>query len=136
MADANCATKGVVLSPGHRGKPDVRISSLLMRASSCPSGGARGHRPRPPTAPRPTYSPGSRRPGRNSSGEAPLRIGLDATPLLGARTGVGRYVASLLEAFIRAEDPGSGAPAARDEFLAGAFTLRGRSSLPAVLPPG
>ena len=45
-------------------------------------------------------------------------------------------MASLLEALIRTEDPGSGAPAARDEFLAGAFTLRGRSSLPAVLPPG
>jgi glycosyltransferase involved in cell wall biosynthesis len=45
-------------------------------------------------------------------------------------------VASLLEALIRTGDAGSGARTNRDEFLAGAFTLRGRSSLPAVLPPG
>ncbi len=63
-----------------------------------------------------------------------LRIGLDATPLLGARTGVGRYVTSLLDALprVRAED----GPPDPPEFLATAFTLRGRGTLPRVLPPG
>ena len=45
-----------------------------------------------------------------------LRIGLDATPLLGARTGIGRYAGSLLAAL--ATGP--------DEVVATAFTLRGR----------
>jgi hypothetical protein len=44
-----------------------------------------------------------------------MRIGLDATPLLGARTGIGRYVQQLLEALT----PGP------DELVATAFTLRG-----------
>ena len=45
-----------------------------------------------------------------------LRVGLDATPLLGARTGIGRYTGSLLAAL--ATGP--------DEVVATAFTLRGR----------
>ena len=46
-----------------------------------------------------------------------MRIGLDATPLLGARTGIGRYTASLLDAL---------AELALDELVATAFTSRGR----------
>lgn len=48
-----------------------------------------------------------------------MRVGIDATPLLGARTGIGRYTASLLTAL-------AGGP---DDVVATAFTLRGR------LPP-
>ena len=53
-----------------------------------------------------------------------MRVGLDATPLLGARTGIGRYTQQLLAAL--AEGP--------DELVATAFTLRGRGGLWA--PPG
>ncbi len=45
-----------------------------------------------------------------------MRVGLDATPLLGARTGIGRYTGSLLAAL-------AGGP---DELVQTAFTLRGR----------
>ncbi|MCW2724493.1 MAG: glycosyl transferase, group 1 [Frankiales bacterium] len=55
-----------------------------------------------------------------------MRIGLDATPLLGNRTGVGRYTLALLRA-LAAHD---------DELVATAFTFRGREALPAVVPEG
>jgi glycosyltransferase involved in cell wall biosynthesis len=56
-----------------------------------------------------------------------VRVVLDTTPLIGPRTGIGRYVASL------ARELG----AARGTDVAGvAFTARGRRSLPSVLPPG
>lgn len=55
-----------------------------------------------------------------------MRVGIDATPLLGVRTGVGRYVEHLIAAL--AADP-------NDELVATAFTLRGRGGLPAALPP-
>lgn len=55
-----------------------------------------------------------------------MRIGLDATPLLGNRTGVGRYTLALLQA-LAAHD---------DELVATAFTFRGREALPAVVPEG
>ena len=55
-----------------------------------------------------------------------MRIGVDATPLLGARTGVGRYALSLLTAL--ADGP--------DELVATAFTFRGRSDLDAAVPAG
>lgn len=45
-----------------------------------------------------------------------MRVGLDGTPLLGARTGIGRYTEQLLAAL-------AGGP---DELVATAFTLRGR----------
>jgi len=48
-----------------------------------------------------------------------LRVGLDATPLLGPRTGIGRYAGSLLTALARGPD----------EVVATAFTLRGRGAL-------
>ncbi|HZB50698.1 MAG TPA: glycosyltransferase family 1 protein [Mycobacteriales bacterium] len=56
-----------------------------------------------------------------------MRVGLDATPLLGARTGVGRYVEHLVAAL-----------AGRDglDLVATAFTLRGAGGLPAAVPPG
>src|SRR5688500_15141499 len=53
-----------------------------------------------------------------------MRIGLDATPLLGVRTGIGRYTADLLAAL----------SAGPDDLVATAFTLRGRGGL--VVPPG
>ncbi len=52
-----------------------------------------------------------------------MRVGLDATPLLGVRTGIGRYTADLLSAL----------SAGPDELVATAFTLRGRGGL--VVPP-
>jgi glycosyltransferase involved in cell wall biosynthesis len=55
-----------------------------------------------------------------------MRIGLDATPLLGTRTGVGRYTLSLLTALTAYDD----------ELVATAFTFRGRDGLSAVVPPG
>lgn len=48
-----------------------------------------------------------------------MRVGLDCTPLLGQRTGIGRYTQSLLGAL-------AGGP---DELVATAFTLRGRGGL-------
>ena len=54
------------------------------------------------------------------------RICLDATPLLGARTGVGRYTLSLLEALTAYDD----------ELVATAFTFRGRGQLAAQVPAG
>ena len=57
-----------------------------------------------------------------------MRTGLDATPLLGPRTGIGRYTAALLDALAAAHEP--------DDLVATAFTLRGRGALPAQVPPG
>ncbi|HEY9475838.1 MAG TPA: glycosyltransferase family 1 protein [Mycobacteriales bacterium] len=57
-----------------------------------------------------------------------MRVGLDATPLLGVRTGVGRYVEHLFEAL--ADD----AAEHGDELVATAFTLRGRGGLPTAVP--
>ncbi len=59
-----------------------------------------------------------------------MRIALDVTPLLGPRTGVGRYVASLARGL--ASLPGAG----QDRFSGIAFTARGRRSLPRELPSG
>ena len=53
-----------------------------------------------------------------------MRVGLDATPLLGNRTGVGRYALSLLTALAAYDD----------ELVATAFTFRGRDAL--TVPPG
>ncbi|MDX6197666.1 MAG: hypothetical protein QOJ79_817 [Actinomycetota bacterium] len=55
-----------------------------------------------------------------------MRICLDATPLLGERTGVGRYTLSLLTAL----------PAYDDQLVATAFTLRGHGRLAPRVPPG
>jgi glycosyltransferase involved in cell wall biosynthesis len=57
-----------------------------------------------------------------------MRVGLDATPLLGPRTGVGRYVAGLVEAMT--ELPG-GEP---DELVLVPFTWRGTADLARVAP--
>lgn len=55
-----------------------------------------------------------------------MRVGLDATPLLGPRTGVGRYVEHLVRELALAGT----------ELTATAFTLRGAGGLPGALPPG
>ena len=57
-----------------------------------------------------------------------LRVGIDATPLLGRRTGVGHYTGRLLERLAADHDD--------LELTATAFTLRGRAGLAALLPPG
>ena len=48
-----------------------------------------------------------------------MRVALDATPLLGRRTGIGQYAAQLLTALARGDD----------ELVATAFTFRGRGAL-------
>lgn len=58
-----------------------------------------------------------------------MRIGLDGTPLLGPRSGVGRYVAELVRALPAALD-------GDDEVSLTAFTLRGAGQLPGLAPPG
>lgn len=62
-----------------------------------------------------------------------MRIGLDATPLLGPRTGIGRYTAELLDALAAREGTG---PGDGDQLVATAFTLRGAGDLRQVVPPG
>ncbi|HET9140901.1 glycosyltransferase family 1 protein [Actinophytocola sp.] len=57
----------------------------------------------------------------------PLRVLLDGTPLLGARTGIGRYTAALTEELASLDDV---------EMRAVAFTLRGWRRLRTVLPHG
>jgi glycosyltransferase involved in cell wall biosynthesis len=64
-----------------------------------------------------------------------LRVGLDATPLLGARTGIGRYVAQLLAA-LAGRHPGAGADRPLAELRATAFTWRGQADLAGAVPPG
>jgi glycosyltransferase involved in cell wall biosynthesis len=56
-----------------------------------------------------------------------MRLGLDATPLLGPRTGVGRYVAGLLEGLVSHEEVG--------ELRLVPFTWRGTGDLGAAVPP-
>lgn len=58
-----------------------------------------------------------------------MRIGVDGTPLLGQRTGVGRYVSELLRALPGQLDP-------QDDLRVTAFSVRGRGPLRAELPPG
>lgn len=58
----------------------------------------------------------------------PLTVALDATPLLGHRTGIGRYVQGLLAAL--AADAGD----ARLNLVAAAFTWRGRDGLRPAAP--
>jgi glycosyltransferase involved in cell wall biosynthesis len=57
-----------------------------------------------------------------------VRVGIDATPLLGRRTGIGRYVEHLVTELAHLDD--------RVELTATAFSLRGLGALPAALPPG
>jgi glycosyltransferase involved in cell wall biosynthesis len=74
-------------------------------------------------------------PGRTGDG---IRVGIDATPLLGPRTGVGRYVEQLLGAL--AAPAGAGWPGVAElgvaELRATAFTWRGHGGLAATVPPG
>ena len=60
-----------------------------------------------------------------------MRIALDATPLLGVRTGVGRYVEYLLGALAT-----GAVGAGDDDLVATAFTWRGAAALPAEVPAG
>ncbi len=56
-----------------------------------------------------------------------LRVVVDATPLLGVRTGVGRYVEGLLSGLARLDDPGL-------DVVRTAFTVRGAAGLAAAAP--
>ena len=62
-----------------------------------------------------------------------MLVGLDATPLLGRRTGIGRYVGGLLPELVRPA-PDAGVPPV--DVVATAFSLRGRGELAALLPDG
>src|SRR5687767_9527004 len=66
--------------------------------------------------------------GRDGTVPGTIRVGIDATPLLGPRTGVGRYVGSVVRAL--AEEPADDL-----DLRATAFTVRGLGGLPASLPP-
>jgi glycosyltransferase involved in cell wall biosynthesis len=57
-----------------------------------------------------------------------VRLGLDGTPLLGRRTGIGRYVAELVRALP--------AVAPDEELVLTAFTARGGRDLAPAVPPG
>jgi glycosyltransferase involved in cell wall biosynthesis len=59
-----------------------------------------------------------------------VRVGLDATPLLGPRTGVGRYVAGLAGALATLAGPEP------EELALVPFTWRGTGDLPAAAPAG
>jgi glycosyltransferase involved in cell wall biosynthesis len=59
-----------------------------------------------------------------------VRVGLDATPLLGPRTGVGRYVAGLVAALAGLAGPEP------EELALVPFTWRGTGDLPKVAPDG
>lgn len=58
---------------------------------------------------------------------AQLTVAVDATPLLGRRTGIGRYTEHLVAGLARRPEIA---------LTATAFTGRGRDQLPAALPPG
>lgn len=60
-----------------------------------------------------------------------LRVAVDATPLLGQATGVGRYTSELLSALTRLPDGER-----PEQLLATAFTWRGHADLARHLPPG
>jgi glycosyltransferase involved in cell wall biosynthesis len=62
-----------------------------------------------------------------------MLVGLDATPLLGRRTGIGRYVGGLLPELVRPAPDAGSTPV---EVVATAFSLRGRGELAALLPEG
>lgn len=62
-----------------------------------------------------------------------MLVGLDATPLLGRRTGIGRYVGSLLPELLRYAGH-AGRPSL--DVVATAFSMRGRGDLAALLPAG
>jgi glycosyltransferase involved in cell wall biosynthesis len=59
-----------------------------------------------------------------------VRVGLDATPLLGARTGVGRYVGGLAGALATLAGPEP------EELVLVPFSWRGTRDLPAAAPAG
>ena len=57
-----------------------------------------------------------------------MRIGIDATPLLGQRSGIGTYTQHLLEALVATRPD--------DTFVATAFTFHGRRDLSGAVPAG
>ncbi|MET0764895.1 MAG: glycosyltransferase family 1 protein [Blastococcus sp.] len=62
-----------------------------------------------------------------------MLVGLDATPLIGHRTGIGRYTGHLIPALRSLVDSGD---AGISGLVATAFTIRGRGELATHLPPG
>jgi glycosyltransferase involved in cell wall biosynthesis len=57
----------------------------------------------------------------------PLRVAVDATPLVGSRTGVGAFVGGMLPALAHRSDV---------DLVAYGLTWQGRAELPGMLPPG
>ncbi|HZD74840.1 MAG TPA: hypothetical protein VE776_13325, partial [Actinomycetota bacterium] len=57
-----------------------------------------------------------------------MKVGIDATPLLGPRTGVGQYVARLVEALAASSEV--------DELRLVPFTWRGAGGLDAIAQAG
>lgn len=64
-----------------------------------------------------------------------MRVGVDATPLLGRLTGVGLYTLELLRELAAGPTRPLGTAGA-DDIVATAFTLRGAGRLAEVVPPG
>ena len=67
-----------------------------------------------------------------------MRVGVDATPLLGRMTGIGRYTLELLRELERlpAASTGRLGEVGPVDLVATAFTLRGAGRLAEVVPPG
>ena len=123
----------------------LTTASLALRevaAPATPAAGPRSARPccacgsSAPTCPAPgqCWSAAAARPGvgrlqtPGTLAGAAVRVGLDATPLLGPRTGVGRYVAGLAGALATLAGPEP------EELALVPFSWRGTRELPGVWP--
>src|SRR5215207_9219948 len=90
-----------------------------------------GPAPQDAGPPPPHRRPGRRRPqAPGALAGAAMRVGLDATPLLGPRTGVGRYVQGLAGALAALAGPEP------EELALVPFSWRGTGDLPSVAPSG
>src|SRR5215211_3738659 len=133
--------RGPALSPDHRlpGPARGRPGPPHPPPPAGPPHPAAAAGPRVVPAPAPGHAgppPPHRRRGRGRA-QAPgalagaaVRVGLDATPLLGTRTGVGRYVAGLAGALATLAGPEP------EELALVPFTWRGTGDLPAAAPAG
>src|SRR5258706_9975661 len=116
-------------------RPWSTMSSPVFTMAVTSGGGTTSIRPRrkraAPTPParavitRPTLEEVAR--GGACCPAMSLRVAVDATPLAGARTGVGMFVGGMLPALAARGDA---------DLVAYGLTWRGRSELPGVLPAG
>src|SRR5215203_1852121 len=122
--------------PRYRQTSEVTLGIDLRRPALCSAAAASAPPPaRDPCGRDSTLRRRAPRPvAERPEGEGDLMlVGLDATPLLGQRTGIGRYVGGLLPELVR---PGPDAGFAPVDVVATAFSLRGRGGLPTALPDG